>query len=495
MTESWRYAAVHLGYTEISVVATGGALERPKESVGSAFATVEGGRLVFGRTDVGGEVPPLLCIDDPSIAVGSSVWDRGDVLLGIVWSALQGAGVHDRLDVLEIAYPSIWGEDRSSTVRAVFADSANEVVLVETADAAVASSGERAPSAAVVVEVGALDTSVLVVDPSGAYGGDTGVIVSFGVGDDDAWSRAVGDYLRSSVSRCPDEVFVVAPSTGGLDPLAERSGLDSDAHRSTRWLTGLDIARALYRRAGADVDPVPAVRAATTRSAAWLDDVTASPTRRRQGRPSRRLALAAGAAVAAVSLCAAMYFASTTPETVDAAAVQPFSPIAEPGVTSSPAIEPPPPPASSDPAPPVETATFVAGRASLRLPETWSRSDDADRMVLIPPTPPERRIVVTVADLTPGSTQAQVAADLRVAVDARGPDSTIGSLEDATDFGGRIGIAYTETPADDSTVLWRVFVESDLQVSIGCQFEGYDSAVIDAECGQATQTLEIVPAS
>ena len=77
MTRSWRYAAVHLGYTEICVVATGGVLEGPRESVGSAFATSEGGHLVFGRVDASGEIPPLLCIDDPSIAVGSSVWKIG----------------------------------------------------------------------------------------------------------------------------------------------------------------------------------------------------------------------------------------------------------------------------------------------------------------------------------------------------------------------------------------------------------------------------------
>ncbi|MGV8875025.1 MAG: type VII secretion-associated protein [Rhodococcus sp. (in: high G+C Gram-positive bacteria)] len=490
MTKTWRYAAVHLGYTEISVVATGGALEGPRESVGSAFATADDGRLVFGRVDVGGEIPPLLCIDDPSIAVGTSVWDRGEVLLGIVWSALHGAGVHDRLDVLEIAYPSIWGEDRSGSVRAMFADSANEVVLVETAEAAVASSGERAPSAAVVVEVGALDTSVLVIDASGGYGGDTGAVVPFGIGDEESWRRAVGEYIRSSVSRCPDEVFVVAPSNDGLDIVADRS---------TRWLTGLDIARSLYRRAGADVDALPSVRATKPRSAAWLDDVTAPPPRPRRNRPSYRLAaaIAAGAVVALVSICAAVYFVSDAPDSVETAAVQPFSPIASPSAAPSSALEPstPPPTASTDPTAPVATVMFVAGRASMRLPVTWTRLDDPDRMVLIPPTPPERRIVVTVADLTPGSTQEQVAADLRLAVDARGPESTIGSLEPARDFGGRVGIAYTETPADDSTVLWRVFVESDLQVSIGCQFEGDDSAVIDAECAQATQTLEVVPAS
>lgn len=481
---SWRYAAVHLGYTEISVVATGGVFEGPRESVGSAFAAVEGGRLVFGRGPAEDEIPPLLCIDDASILVGATVWDREAVLHGIVWSALHSAGVHDRLDVLEIAYPSTWGEQRSGIVRALFATSANEVVLVETAEAALSWSGERAPSAAVVVEVGALDTSVVVLDESGAHGGDTGAILPFGTGDDDAWRRAVGDYVRSSVTRCPDEVYVVAATSAGADPVVDHP---------TQWLTGLDIARSLYRRAGADLVPAPSVRAATTRSAAWLDDVTAPPQSRQKRRPPMLAAVGVVAAVVVFG-CAAVYFAGQSPGGSDVVAAQPFSPVAAPNTTSSSVVEPPPTRIADAPTP-VETVTFVSGRVSMRLPGTWTKVDDPDRMVLIPPNPPERRIVVTVADLLPGTTQEQVADELRSAIDARGPDSTIGSLEFTRDFGGRVGIAYTERPIDDSTVLWRVFVESDLQVSIGCQFEGGDVSVIDAECGQATQTLEIVPAS
>ncbi|MBY4128570.1 type VII secretion-associated protein [Rhodococcus fascians] len=485
MTDSWRYAAVHLGYTEISVIATSSPLEGPREHTGSAFATAEGGRLVFGRHDVAGEIPPLLCIDDPCIAVGSSVWNRSEVLHGIVWAALQSAGVHDRLDVLEIAYPSTWGDERTGFLRTTFAESASEIVLVETAAAAIESSGERAPSAAVVVEVGALDTSVCVVDGSGSHGGDTGAVVPFGAGDDDAWRRAVGDYVRSSVSSCPDAVFVVASTKGGVDPVVDRS---------TTWLTGLDVARSLYRRAGADLVPAPAVRAATTRSAAWLDDVSVVPPRRNPF--SSSIAVAAVAAIAVVSVCAAVYFTSVSSDEIDTAVAQPFSPAVAPSSSAStPPVDAQSTAESTDAPPPVLTATFVSGRASMRLPATWARLDDPDRMVLIPPTPPERRIVVTVADLTPGSTQEQVADELRSAVDSRGPQSTIGSLESVRDFGGRVGIAYTETPVDDSTVLWRVFVESDLQVSIGCQFEGGDPAVIDAECDLATQSLEIVPAT
>ncbi|WP_158462518.1 type VII secretion-associated protein [Rhodococcus sp. B7740] len=480
---SWRYAAVHLGYTQISVVATAGAFEGPRESVGSAFATAEGGRLVFGRGTAGDEIPPLLCIDDASVPVGSSVWDREAVLHGIVWSALNGAGVHDRLDVLEIAYPSTWGEQRTGILRALFATSANEVVLVETAEAALSWSGERAPSAAVVVEVGPLDTSVVVLDESGAHGGDTGAILPFGTGDDDGWRRAVGEYVRSSVTNCPDEVYVVAVPRAGEDPVVDHP---------TRWLTGLDVARSLYRRAGADLVPALSVRAATTRSAAWLDDVAALPRPREKRRPQLLAAVSAAAAVI-VFVCAAVYFTGRPPVASDSVAAQPLSHNEAPSAASS--LVEPLPTTTTDPPTPVETVTFVSGRVSMRLPDAWTKVDEADRMVLIPPTPPERRIVVTVAELSPGSTQQQVADELRSAIDARGPDSTIGSLESTRDFGGRVGIAYTERPIDDSTVLWRVFVQSDLQVSIGCQFEGDDATVIDAECGQATQTLDIVAPS
>ncbi len=466
------------------MVATGGPLEGPRESVGSAFATVDGGRLVFGRAAAGGEIPPLLCIDDAFIPVGTSVWDREAVLHGIVWSALAGAGVHDRLDVLEIAYPSTWGEERSSIVRATFAASANEVVLVETAEAALSWAGERAPSAAVVVEVGALDTSVMVLDESGAYGGETGAIIPFGIRDDAAWREAVGEYVRSSVSRCPDEVYVLAPSDDGPNPI-----VDHTTHR----LTGLDIARSLYRRAGADLVPVPPVRVATTRSAAWLDDLAAPPPRSRERKRPHLLAIAGGGAVAVVFVCAAAYLVSEPSQGSNVAVAQPFSPITS-QIAAPSVVQNPPTTTVADTPPPLETTTFVSGRASMRLPATWTRLDDPGRMVLIPSTPPERRIVVTVADLKPGSTREQVAAELRSAIEARGQNSTIGSLEPTRDFGGRVGIAYTETPVDNSTVLWRVFVESDLQVSIGCQFEGDDAAVIDSECGQATQTLDIVPA-
>ncbi|MCJ0890754.1 type VII secretion-associated protein [Rhodococcus sp. ARC_M5] len=481
---AWRYAAVHLGYAEISVVATSGAFEGPRESVESAFATVEDGGLVFGRHAAGAEIPPLLCIDDASIPVGVSAWDRTAVLHGIVWSALHSAGVRDRLDVLEIAYPSTWGEERSGILRATFASSASEVVLVETAEAALSWSGERAPGAAVVIEVGALDTSVVVLDESGAHGGDTGAILPFGIDDDSAWRRAVGEYARSSVMRCPDEVYVVSASSVGPDPIVDHS---------THWLTGLDVARSLYRRAGADLVPTPPVRASTTRSAAWLDDVAAPPPRSRNRRSALFATVSAVSAVV-VFICVAAYFAVRSPESVDASAAQPFSPIVAPTVSPSSVVEPTPTTVPAAPLP-VETVTFVYGRVSMRLSATWTKSDDQDRMVLIPPTPPERRIVVTVADLLPGSTQEQVATELRSAVDARGPDSSIGSLEPTRDFGGRVGIAYIERPVDDSTVLWRVFVESDLQVSIGCQFEGEDPAVIDTECGQATQSLDIVPVS
>ncbi|MDQ0282461.1 type VII secretion-associated protein [Rhodococcoides fascians] len=480
-----------MSHSEISVVASGATLQGPREHVGSAYAVSEGGRLVFGRAGADTEVPPLLCLDDRSILVGGAVWDRGEVLHGIVWSALQGAGIHERLDLLEIAYPSTWGDERRELLRAVFATSASEVVVVETAIAAVASAGERAPAAAVVIEVGTLDTTVVLVDEARTHGGDIGAVLAVGERDD-SWRRRADDYLRSSVSQCPEDIFIVAESGSSSSPAAEDPA---------RWLTGLDVARSLYRRAGAEVETAPSGRAAAGRSAAWLDEVTvAVPPPRRSALPVRVFGAVAASVIVAGGVVA-LTFVLRSPQEVAVATSPPFAVPATPAAsatettpatetTSATAVS-----ATSESPSVIPSATFVSGRASLRLPATWTRMEDPARMVFIPPTAPERRIVVTVQELVPGSTLEQVASELGAAVDARGPDSPIGSLEPARDFGGRVGISYVERPADASTVLWRVLVESDVQVSIGCQFEGPDSSAIDTECDLATQTLEIVPMS
>lgn len=479
---------MHLGYTDISVVATGGPLGGSREAVGPCTAAVDDGRLVARR---GNELSVLLCIDDPTMVVGSSVWDRESVLYELVWSVLRGAGVSEQLDVLEIAYPSIWGEERAGIVRATFSASARELVLIETAAAAVASAGERAPSTAVVVEVGALDTSILRYSSAGDSDDDTGAIVPFGFQDSEEWRRATAEHVRAGGDTT--EVYVVADTTGP-DPVPDHP---------TRWLSGLDIARALYRRAGADLVPGEHSRNASTRSAAWLDDVAAaSPSR---GRGIRLPTALVAFATVAVIVCAAVYFSSVAVHSGDIPNVQPSTPAAAlesatttAGVASQTRIVRPDDPdsaAAAQASGASEAATFVLGRVSTRLPATWTRLDDPDRLVLIPPEPPDRRIVVTSAELRPGSTQERVAAELRTAIEARGTNSTIGSLEPARDFGGRVGIAYVERPVDGSTVLWRVFVEDDVQVSIGCQFEDDDSSVIDTECGQATHTLAVEPAS
>ncbi|MBY4213232.1 type VII secretion-associated protein [Rhodococcus fascians] len=496
-----------MSHSEISVVASGATLQGPREHVGSAYAVSEGGRLVFGRAGADTEVPPLLCLDDRSILVGGAVWDRDEVLHGIVWSALQGAGIHDRLDLLEIAYPSTWGDERRELLRAVFATSASEVVVVETAIAAVASAGERAPAAAVVIEVGTLDTTVVLVDEARTHGGDIGAVLAVGERDD-SWRRRSDDYLRSSVSQCPEDIFIVTESGSSSSPAAEDPA---------RWLTGLDVARSLYRRAGAEVETAPPGRAAAGRSAAWLDEVTvAVPPPRRSGLPVRVFGAVAASVIVAGGVVA-LTFVLRSPEEVAVATSPPFAVSATPAASATEATSATEPTSESEATPSTETtpatettsatavsarsespsvipsATFVSGRASLRLPATWTRMEDPARMVLIPPTAPERRIVVTVQELVPGSSLEQVASELGAAVDARGPDSPIGSLEPARDFGGRVGISYVERPADASTVLWRVLVESDVQVSIGCQFEGPDSSAIDTECDLATQTLEVVP--
>ena len=64
----------------------------------------------------------------------------------------------------------------------------------------------------------------------------------------------------------------------------------------------------------------------------------------------------------------------------------------------------------------------------------------------------------------------------------------------ATDFGGRVGISYSEFPDEFSVVRWHVFVENGLQIGVGCQSSTESEAILDDDCDRAVSTLQILPA-
>jgi type VII secretion-associated protein (TIGR03931 family) len=139
------------------------------------------------------------------------------------------------------------------------------------------------------------------------------------------------------------------------------------------------------------------------------------------------------------------------------------------------------------------SGTYSFGRASVELPATWSERAETDRSLLIPPDGPDRRIVLTTVELAPGVSFDDVADDLADQVSARGERPTIDGYTRATDFGGRVGISYVESPDEYSVVRWRVFVEDGIQIGIGCQSLLGAEAALEDDCSRAASTLRVSP--
>ena len=106
---------------------------------------------------------------------------------------------------------------------------------------------------------------------------------------------------------------------------------------------------------------------------------------------------------------------------------------------------------------------------------------------------PDRRIVITTTVLRPDASFDEVADDLSAMVAARASDGVLGDLIRASDVDGRVALSYTESPDIDSTVNWQIFVEDDLQISIGCQSRRGEQHLFDAECAGVVSTLTVAP--
>ncbi|WP_167677449.1 type VII secretion-associated protein [Rhodococcus sp. B10] len=499
------YAAVHLGDGVMSVLHARG--DEVIETRHTTSAVMRDGVLSF---PVDLDDPDTVChlsrtIDDPVTIVGVTPVATADVLTGTLKAALHSAGASDGVDVLEISCPATWGHHRRRTVRLAAQPVAREVLLVDTAVAAVHSVGERAPEFAVVVEMALLDSAVSAVtldaDGSATVSGDWITTGAMDLVADGSGRRRVEERVTAAItsrsSRDPVHVFVVDSAGAQPDPPS------ATVPHVLRRLDGSDVVRAVAGRAGISPEGrAPEIDVAEyisdiplpVRSAAWLSEVTAESdeVRRRGGAiPATLIAVAVVILVAFVVVLMRGAPAPTQP-----AAARHLSTPRPPPTTSVVASTadraPPVVPATTSPSPPAVTG-FEVGRVRLELPSTWSAREEPDRLVLVPDDLPDRRIVVATTPLTPGATFDDVADDLFAEADRRGDDTSLGNLTRATDVGGRVALSYTESPDDESIVRWRVFVEDDLQIAIGCQSTLGEEAVLEDDCARATTSLTVRP--
>lgn len=534
------HAAVHLGDGFVSVAV--GTDDVVRQHQFDTALTMRAGVLAFlrpadeGRTRAdeedlsASEIErfPWAYIDDDEIVIGSTPVPIEQVVGGTIGDALAWSGAVAPVDLLEVICPSSWGVHRQTVVRRAAAALAREVVVIDAASAAVRSLGERAPSFAVVVEVGEFASTVsslslpspgpapdrpasayeravrwdavgavdLRADDLGGGGGDSGARASI--------AQRVSACAATGSGRGPIDVVVLATSLTTLP-----TDILGDNSYRVREVSGSDIVRSaavgigLSEPAGVR-DPNPAASPSdlflppprTARAAAWLDEVASTPP---SERPTAMLAVGAAVAVVlAVVLGVVAIRAvsdSPTPVAIPARSSQtpsPPVPRSEPDssiptttatATTTSATTP------TEPAP--RTTRFTFGRASVEVPASWSERVEPGRVLLVPVDLPERRIVVTSVELRPGTTFDEVANDLEGQLASRGEGSSFGSYTRATDFGGRTGISYVESPGDFSVVHWRIFVDDDLQVSIGCQSAEGDEPTLAGDCDLAVASLAV----
>lgn len=543
MSSAGTYAAVHLGDDSVSVLVESGS-GRSLRCFETALS-MKAGNLVFLGCEFdpddskpdreshqdSAEVErfPWSFVDDDEVLVGSIPVPAQHVFGGTVADALGRSGVQGPVDMLEIVCPSFWGEHRQSVVRRAMSALAREVVMVDAATAAVRSAGERAPACAVVVELNELSSTVSALTASTASFGSgepyerSGRWVALGSRDlafADSFADAVAS-IDERVTTCaaaflgngPAEVFILESTRHTTVPELLRES----SHRLHR-LRGPDVVRSIADGAdwagGADGGDPPTVREGLlpdgaprpVRAAAWLVD---APTPPPPSAERRAPILLAGmvAAVAAVVVGGFVVFDAVTNSSTPVAMPARSTDVGS-AVTSNsraPSSESPSrrettsvgAPSASETIesetdarpPPVARSSF--GRASVEVPASWSERPEVGRLLLVPPDYPDRRIVLATVDLQPAVTFDDVADDLEEQLVARGERSTIGSFTRATDFGGRVGISYVESPGDASVVHWRVFVDDGLQISIGCQSSMGAEEVLHDDCAHAVESLAV----
>ena len=536
MSSAGTYAAVHLGDDSVSVLVESGS-GRSLRCFETALSMKAGNLVFLGREfDPDDSNPdsesqqdsaeverfPWSFVDDEEVLVGSIPVPAQHVFAGTVADALGRSGVQGPVDMLEIVCPSFWGERRQSVVRRAVSALAREVVMVDAAIAAVRSAGERAPACAVVVELNELSSTVSALTASTASFGSgepyerSGRWVALGSRD-----LAVADSFADAVASIDERVTTCAAAFLGNGP-AEVFILESTRHTTPELLResshrlhrlrGPDVVRSIADGAdwvggadgadGADWvsggDPptvreglVPDGAPRPVRAAAWLADAPTPPPP-----PADRRApiLLAGmvAAVAAVVVGGFVVFDAVTNPSTPVAMPARSSDVGSAVTSNSPAAPSQSPTHSATTSagpPPVARSSF--GRASVEVPASWSERSEAGRLLLVPPDYPDRRIVLATVDLQPAVTFDDVADDLEEQLVARGESSTIGSFTRATDFGGRVGISYVESPGDASVVHWRVFVDDGLQISIGCQSSMGAEEVLHDDCAHAVESLAV----
>ena len=489
----------------------GGAWSAHGERRWSGSAAVQetagGGLRVANESTQGADgTVPLDFVDDELVLVGSRPVPTVDALTAVVDHAVRQVAVPGHHEGVSVSHPSHWGAVRvgrlQEAARPVCGRATTVPVAVAAANAVSGSAPagrmrsawivvELSPTTTVVSYVAAVERSYRVLDVE--LDPNTG-------GSDLLGDGSVATAIASTVEavgrgRRVDGVLVVGNLGDGdvasLDALGAAIGPSS-----IRLVPAHDIVRGL---AGSDV---PAGGADTVAPQITRTDWIRRSVDSDAPRPRRTLLSVAVGTAVAIALVAGGVLAWVGHDrgsTSDVLVAEP--PPTETGTppgSGAPSDTGVPPEPTVVPDVPVPSE-LVVGDVRLDVPAGWierssrrSAQASMSRVELAPEGATGRRIVVVRNELLPDADAGSVAAELAEKVASDG-DGKFAEFDPEAMRGNRAGMSYREHPGDGSEVQWMVFLDGQVQLSIGCQHLEGEWPQLRADCEDVISSARVQP--
>ncbi|MGY2056803.1 type VII secretion-associated protein [Nocardia gipuzkoensis] len=455
----------------------------PSVVLGSNGFDLVVGQPLNPRTQVGSVVQ---FVPADAIALPPRTPSVVDAMAVVFANVLENLRIPAPCARMTLICPTEWGADRRDVLEHAARRCTQKVVFEQIAVRSVASDeGTSHSRRTLVLEFATLTTTASAVIRShrGVHVESCEIEPTLALDDITAESPGFAS-LRALVARLLDGGPIDLAQVVGLADTAKldllRSAIEQAAGAALelRPVAGVDLVRGRRLEPGDSPDPSPAPA-----STEWMQPLRERAAEQRQPRyRTTGFAIAAIMAVLAVALA------------VVGAVV--LSGRADDGVTAAPGTEAAPTSAM----PPVGTSIGASpeafGRIRFQVPPGWRVAPSPEggraRVDLVPEAGARQRITMMQTPLAAGSGYEQVAAKLETQI-AQRPPGVLTDLKRDVVFGGRSGLAYSESPGDGSTVRWHVLLEHGIQVSIGCQYAGDGWSQLEIPCSNFGDSVRVVP--
>ncbi|MBF6474214.1 MULTISPECIES: type VII secretion-associated protein [Nocardia] len=456
----------------------------PSVVLGSNGFDLVVGQPLNPRTQVGSVVQ---FVPADAIALPPRTPSVVDAMAVVFANVLENLRIPAPCARMTLICPTEWGADRRDVLEHAARRCTQKVVFEQIAVRSVASDeGTSHSRRTLVLEFATLTTTASAVIRShrGVHVESCEIEPTLALDDITAESPGFAS-LRALVARLLDggpidlaQVIGLADTTK-LDLLRSAIEQAAGAAVELRPVAGVDLVRGRRLEPVDSPDPSPAPA-----STEWMQPLRERAAEQRQSRyRTTGFAIAAITAVLAVPLAVVGAVVLSGREDDGATAA--------PGTEAAPTMATPPPVGTS-----IGASLEAFGRIRFQVPPGWRVAPSPEggraRVDVVPEVGARQRITMMQTPLAAGSGYEQVAAKLETQI-AQRPPGVLTDLKRDVVFGGRSGLAYSESPGDGSTVRWHVLLEHGIQVSIGCQYAGDGWSQLETPCSNFGDSVRVVP--